>query len=179
MAQSKKRFLSPFINCWTIASPKSTYPPPFLLLLFLSKNRSMIIWDVDAKHKLMYFRSIKGAIARHTWQKDDLCRLTGGSCCPSLFWWLGWHRHQGPLWTRLQSAVFARWRMHSLKGRSDQHRKQEQTFFSKQEAKGSPIYGHFSRDKCHFFGYRALACSTALHNGAIIFCIIDAITDSV
>lgn len=75
-------------------------PPPFLLL-FLSKNRSVIIWDVDAKHKLMYFHSIKGAIARRIWQKDDLCGLAGDSCFPSFFWWLGWHRHQGPLWTHL------------------------------------------------------------------------------
>ena len=52
------------------------------------------------------------------------------------------------------------------------------SFFWEPEAK-ERTFGLSSHNKCNLSGYRALACSIALHNGAIVFCTVDAITDSV
>lgn len=46
-------------------------------------------------------------------------------------------------------------------------------------AKERTTFGLSSYNKCHLSSYRALACSITLHNGAIVFCTVDAITGSV
>lgn len=56
--------------------------------------------------------------------------------------------------------------------------KMKANFFWEPKAEEKTL-GLSSYNKCNVSGYRALACSIALHNGAIVFCAVDAIADSI
>lgn len=171
-AQSKKHSPIPLINCRTTASSKSTHPPP----LILSKNTTTIIWDVAAKNKLLYFHSIKEQDTRNrrTIRVHQLEAVAAPACSMA-----GLAQASA---AAVDTSVRGRFRQLKdvwLKRQVRPTQKIRENFFWEPEIEEKTL-GSSSYNKCNLSsGYRALACSTALHDGAIVSCTMDAVTASV
>lgn len=135
----------------------------------------MIIWDVAAKHKLMYFHSIKEQDThnRRTIRVYQLEAAAAPACSMA-----GLAQASA---TAVDTSV--RGRFHQLKDvwlkrQVRPTQKIRANFFWEPETKENTL-GQSSYNKCNLSGYRASAYSAALHDGAVIFCTVDVVTASV